>query len=197
LIVAITKLPKCIRESEAANLKPAFSGDSYSQTGFDISGAKPSSSNPLGNPDLPGWTAAGGLNWVGLSVTETNASTLLSYNFAYGGATTDAALVTPYAPTVRSFADQVGIFTGSLGVKPRPAYAQWNADNALAAVWIGVNDVGNSFENQNSTIVADLCADRYFQLVREIYKTGVRKFVFLTVPRMSFTSYTYQAFCGQ
>lgn len=39
-----------------------LSGDSYSQTGFDVTSTKPNAANPLGNPALPGWTASGGLN---------------------------------------------------------------------------------------------------------------------------------------
>jgi hypothetical protein len=38
------------------------SGDSYSQTGFSITGTKPSTSNPIGNPAFPGYTTTGGNN---------------------------------------------------------------------------------------------------------------------------------------
>ncbi|EAW11688.1 fungal cellulose binding domain protein [Aspergillus clavatus NRRL 1] len=117
-------------------------GDSYSQTGFDVSGTKPSESNPLGNPTLPGWTSSGGLNWIGALISKYNTSTVLSYNFAYGGATTNASIVKPYAPTVRSFIDQVAEFSSSIATKP--SYAPWTAENSLVGVWMGVNDVGNT-----------------------------------------------------
>jgi hypothetical protein len=40
------------------------SGDSYSQTGYDVNDVHPTEGNPLGNPPYPGYTTAGGPNWV-------------------------------------------------------------------------------------------------------------------------------------
>lgn len=155
-------------------------GDSYSQTGFEINGTHPSAANPLGNPALPGYTASGGLDWVGFEVTEYNASLLLSYNLAYGGATVDASLVAPYADTVLSFVDQIGEFSQSLASKPD--WAPWTSDNALVGVWIGVNDIGNSFWLSNVTDVLDAVTTRYFELLQVTYDAGVRNFVLLTAP---------------
>jgi hypothetical protein len=157
------------------------SGDSYSQTGFNITSTKPNAANPLGNPPLPGWTASGGLNWVGFLASQLNKSTLLTYNFAYGGATTDAALVTPYAPTVLSFVDQVAQFTGSIA--SHPSYAPWTAANTLVGVWIGVNDVGNSYWRADETALLGKIMDRYFQQLQMVYDAGARNFVLLSVPR--------------
>ncbi|OLN81329.1 putative endoglucanase type F 2 [Colletotrichum chlorophyti] len=155
-------------------------GDSYSQTGFNINSTKPNPQNPLGNPELPGWTASGGLDWVGFMVTQFNASLVYSYNLAYGGATTDASLVTPYAPTVLSFIDQVTEFSRSLA--PKPTWAPWNADNTLVGVWMGVNDVGNSFWFSNIDTLLVQILQRYFDQLQILYDAGVRKFVLLTVP---------------
>lgn len=47
-------------------------------------------------------------NWVDLVTTTYNTSTLLTYNFAYGGATINATKVAPYTSTVLSLIDQVG-----------------------------------------------------------------------------------------
>ncbi|OIW27680.1 carbohydrate esterase family 16 protein, partial [Coniochaeta ligniaria NRRL 30616] len=160
-------------------------GDSYSQTGFNISSTKPSASNPLGNPPLPGWTASGGLNWVGFLTSQFNKSTLLSYNFAYGGATTDSALVTPYEPTVLSLVDQVAQFSGSIA--SHPSYAPWTAADALVGVWIGVNDVGNSYWLANETVLLGEIMDRYFQQLQIVYDAGARNFVLLSVPPINKT----------
>ncbi|KAL1866429.1 hypothetical protein VTK73DRAFT_4734 [Phialemonium thermophilum] len=157
-------------------------GDSYSQTGFDITGTKPNPNNPLGNPPLPGYTASGGLNWVGFLASQLNTSILLSYNFASGGATTDANLVKPFQPTVLSFVDQVAQFNGSLGTSPRPSYAPWTADNALFGVWIGVNDVGNTYYLQNYSDLLDKIMDQYFAQLQHLYDAGARNFAILSVP---------------
>jgi hypothetical protein len=159
------------------------SGDSYSQTGFNISSTKPSASNPLGNPSLPGWTASGGLNWVGFLASQFNKSTLLTYNFAYGGATTAADLVTPFQPTVLSLVDQVAQFSGSIA--SHPSYAPWTAANTLVGVWIGVNDVGNSYWRTDETVLLGKIMDRYFAQLQIVYNAGARNFVLLSVPRRS------------
>ena len=162
------------------------SGDSYSQTGFNITSAKPSASNPIGNPPLPGWTASGGLNWVGFLASQYNAANpLLTYNFAYGGATTNATLVTPWKPEVLSFIDQVAEFSGSIGAKPRPEYAPWTGEDALVGVWMGVNDVGNSWWKEDYDVLLGQIMDSYFGQLQIVYEAGARNFVLLTVPRES------------
>jgi phospholipase/lecithinase/hemolysin len=158
-------------------------GDSYSQTGFDIAGTKPSSSNPFGNPPLPGWTASGGLNWVGFLASQFNTSTLLAYNFAYGGATTNASIVAPWQPTVLSFIDQVAQFSGSIAKKP--SYAPWG-DNALFGVWMGVNDVGNTWWKSDYEQLLGQIMDSYFGQLQVLYNAGARNFMLMTVPRTFF-----------
>jgi hypothetical protein len=59
-----------------------------------------------------------------------------SYNFASGGATTDAKLVTPFMPTVLSFVDQVNLYLKSAKTA---GFKKWDAANSVFAVWIGVN----------------------------------------------------------
>ncbi|KAL6414204.1 hypothetical protein AUP68_00722 [Ilyonectria robusta] len=157
------------------------SGDSYSQTGFNINGEAPSASNPLGNPPLPGWTASGGINWVGSLATEFNSSLTLAYNFAYGGATVDADIVVPYIDTVVCMDDQVKIFLDFIDKQPKNV--PWTKSNALVGVWIGVNDVGNSYYRENSTDILKKDVARYFELLQQLYDAGLRKFALLSVPR--------------
>lgn len=172
----------CMYSSEKENAESAEltqnSGDSYSQTGFDLAGTKPALGNQMGNPPYPGWTTSGGPNWVG-DLVQPN-SQLLAYNLASGGATTDAALVTPFASTVLSFVDQVTKFTTNLA--PPPAYAPWTAADSLFAIWIGVNDVGNAWYRAEWPTLSQQIVDRYFTQVQALYNAGGRKFVFLSVP---------------
>jgi len=155
-------------------------GDSYSQTGFNVSLSKPSASNPIGNPNFPGYTTDNGNNWIDNVVAKYNNSLIYSYNFASGGATTDASLVAPFANTVFSLVDQVSQFSSSLGKKP--SYAPWTSENALFGIWIGVNDVGNAWGQSDWTTLAPEIVTRYFQEVQSLYDDGARNFVFLTVP---------------
>ncbi|KAK7424512.1 hypothetical protein QQX98_000477 [Neonectria punicea] len=160
-------------------------GDSYSQTGFDVTSTQPSAANPLGNPNLPGWTASGGLNWVGFMVTEFNTSLTLSYNFAYGGATVDADLVAPYASTVLSLIDQVDQFGNSIA--DHPDEAPWTSDNTVVGVWMGVNDVGNSYYTSGVSETLVKVVDAYFEQLQILYDAGVRNFALLTVPPTNLT----------
>lgn len=72
-----------------------------------------------------------------------NNSLILTYNYAYGGATINASLVEPYETTVLSFVDQVNQFMTTVASKP--ASAPWTSENSLFSAWFGINDIGNSY----------------------------------------------------
>ncbi|KAJ8515182.1 hypothetical protein ONZ45_g7376 [Pleurotus djamor] len=139
-------------------------GDSYTQTGFTPSGDLPNDANPIGNPPFPGWTATGGANWVGFGTTTYNKSHIYTYNYAYGGATIDANLVQPYTPTVLSLTDQVNQFLTTVASKPPST--PWTSANSLFSIFIGINDIGNSFYLGGDRAAA----------------SGARTFLFATVP---------------
>lgn len=162
------------------------SGDSYSTTGSWIGGDKPSASNPIGNPSLPGTTTTGGLNWVGQTVSKLNTSLILAYDFAVSGAVTDSAIVDGYASY--NFDDQVGLFDTYLASKPD--YAPWTSTNTLVAVWFGINDVGESFWDYEATPL-DAVMDRYFELLQTLFDDGVTKFALFTIPRKSTHPYDW------
>ncbi|KAH7135395.1 hypothetical protein B0J11DRAFT_158558 [Dendryphion nanum] len=164
------------------NLKNLFIfGDSYTQTGFTPTGSAPSPSNPLGNPNYPGWTSSNGPNWVGFLTTTYNASLVYTYNLAYGGATVDSALVTPYAPTVLSLKNQVeDLYIPNYGAGTASG-RKWTAQDSLFAVWIGINDVGNTWWLNNATLYDAIFAE-YTSLLTKLYDTGARNFLLLNVP---------------
>lgn len=148
-------------------------GDSYSSTGFWITSGYPSASNPLGNG---GSTTTGGLNWAGMVTEEYNTTLLLTYDFAVYGATVDTSLVRGSTPDVQ---DQVGYFDQYLADKPD--YAPWTSDDLLAAVWIGINDVGNPWWDGTASPI-DSIMDEYFDLLQDLADKGVTNFALLTVP---------------
>jgi len=92
---------------------------------------------------VQGSTVTGGPNWIDAETTVYNKSLILTYNLAYSGATIDANLVTPYTPTVKSLTDQVNQFLASYADKP--ASVPWKSKHTLFSVWIGINDIGNSW----------------------------------------------------
>ncbi|KAF1929926.1 carbohydrate esterase family 16 protein [Didymella exigua CBS 183.55] len=171
------------------NVKNMFIfGDSYTQTGFDVNGTQPNAANPFGNPPFPGYTSANGPNWIDFLATTYNASFIKAYNLAYGGATVDAALVTPYAPTVLSLKDQVQLeYLPRYGAHPKDA--PWTSKDSLFAFFIGINDVGNSWWLNNATLY-DAIFSEYSGLLEQVYKTGARNFLFLSVPPVNLAPLT-------
>jgi len=151
-------------------------GDSYTTDGFNITAGV--------NSPVPGFTSSNGPNWVEFLGGTYNITNTTVFNLASGGATIDAALVPPFEPfpLVLSVVNQVSQFQEFLA--PRPAGAEWNSSNSLFAIWIGINDVGNSFPWTNITepvFYAELMA-RLTSQVEILYDSGARSFVFLTVP---------------
>ena len=155
-------------------------GDSYTATGFNPSGAKPSAANPIGNPALPGSTFSGGYDWPGYLVTAFNTSQTLLYNYAVGGATVDSSLVAPPGNGIKSFVEQTAQWKS--GVASKPSYAPWTSENTLAGAFFGINDILQKYwKNQDAPVLQ--MVDRYFQQFQTMYAAGVRNFFIITVPR--------------
>ncbi|KAF2706958.1 carbohydrate esterase family 16 protein [Pleomassaria siparia CBS 279.74] len=163
-------------------------GDSYTQTGFDVKGTQPNPANPMGNPTYPGWTSSNGPNWVDFLTYTYNASYLQTYNMAYGGATVDSALVAPYAPTVLSMKNQIqDLYLPTYGSTTRSV--PWTSASSLFAFFIGINDIGNSWWLANATL-SDAIFTEYESLLNQLYATGARNFLFLSVPPINLAPLT-------
>lgn len=157
------------------------SGDSYSTVGFWPGGDLPTPGSPLGNPALPGQTTANGLNWVGHLTSTLNTSQVLTYDFAVTGATVSKKIVDTYAQFCVD--DQVAQYKEYVSKKISTA-------DTLVAVWIGINDLGEPFWKKTSPPI-EKTLDRYFELLKTLSETGLKKFALLTVPR-KFSRYS----CG-
>lgn len=189
LVVAVRAIPQQGRppaQSTAPSTRQEsnywFSfGDSYTQTFFDPKGVLPTPDNPLGNPPYPGWTSTGGENWVGYLATKFNKSSILTYNYAYGGAVINETLVTPWQPNLIHLTGQVDQFLEGAAV--RSGGEKWNGDNALFSIFIGINDIGNSWYLEGDRdAFAEVLLDNYFQLVQKLHHAGGRNFLFVNVP---------------
>ena len=124
-----------------------------------------------------------------------NKSLILTYNFAYIAATIDANLVKQNVTTAKSLTDQVNQFLASYADKP--ASAPWRSEDTLFSVWIGINDIGNSWYLAGDraawvlrfllTVVcvvwltrlrrssfSDILINAYFALVDKLVSTGPR-----------------------
>ncbi|KAF9062713.1 hypothetical protein BDP27DRAFT_1233189 [Rhodocollybia butyracea] len=152
--------------SSAANFWFSF-GDSYTQTAFSPSGNPPQIGQPLGNPPYPGGTTTVGPNWIDFYTVMFNNSLILTWNYAYGGATIDASLAPPFTPTVLSLTDQVNEFLS--GTATKPVVASWTSENALFSIWIGINDLTWSWWPTGDRLAYnDVLLDADFALVEEL-----------------------------
>ncbi|KAF5648824.1 cellulose-binding GDSL lipase acylhydrolase [Fusarium sp. NRRL 25303] len=147
-------------------------GDSYSTVGFWPGGQLPSASNPIGNPGLPGQTTSAGFNWVGHVTSTLNTSLILTYDFAYSGATVDKKIVNSWAQY--SMSEQVDLYKQYAAPKITKV-------DTLVAFWIGINDVGEAFWSKKSALVTE-CVNRYFELLQVLVNDGYSKFVLLSIP---------------
>jgi hypothetical protein len=128
-------------------------------------------------------TTSGGPNWVGDILV--NNPGLLSYNFASGGATTDASLVAPKVPTALSFVDQVAEFTSNL--VPAPDYAPWVTNNTFFVIWIGNTDVTIAYNQSNWPTLCQEIVNSYFEQVEILYNAGGRSFMITQIPELQST----------
>ncbi|KAF7156931.1 hypothetical protein CNMCM5623_000776 [Aspergillus felis] len=83
----------------------------------------------MSNPTL------GGVNWVAYLTTAENASLVLSYHLAVGGAITGGSLV---GSTADDLVGQVRTFGANYSSKP--ASAPWTSEDAVFAFRIRIND---------------------------------------------------------
>ncbi|KAF4883068.1 Acetylesterase [Colletotrichum fructicola] len=153
-----------------------YDGSSTTQTGFFVNGTAPSSKNPIGNPSFPGSTTTGGLNWLGFDISEFNHTTILAYNLAVGGATTDSTLIPTYTEGVATYVDQVNTFYDAYVHQE----TSWSWDDVLIGIWIANNDVGQSFDRNDTSSLYPKVSARYFEQTQRLYDAGARNFVFLT-----------------
>ncbi|KAK8255794.1 hypothetical protein IWZ00DRAFT_139670 [Phyllosticta capitalensis] len=161
-------------------------GDSYTTIGYNVTKTQPSPSNPLGNPAFPGLTSSNGPNYVGYLTTKYNASLIQTVDLAFWGATVDDSLIAAYSPIVKSVKEQVA-------TEFFPYYTTqakgWNSQDTLFSVFIGINDVANSYRVKN-TSAYPLVFNEYGQLVEQLYGAGARNFLFLNVPPVQYSPTT-------
>ncbi|KAL3422216.1 fungal cellulose binding domain-containing protein [Phlyctema vagabunda] len=150
-------------------------GDSYSSDGFWAGSSIPSASQPLG-VSLPGTTTSGGLNWVGVSATQLNSSLTLAFDYAEYGASTDKTLVRGATHDLVAQVNEFQTYTAH-----NASDIAWTSANTMAVVWLGINDVGNSFWDGFATPF-DLIMDQYFRQLQYLYDAGIRTFTLFTVP---------------
>jgi phospholipase/lecithinase/hemolysin len=99
-----------------------------------------------------------------------------TYDLARKGATVDEDLV-------KSGLDADVVWEVEDAFLPNYDNDDFDSATSLFAIWIGINDLVNSYlgDEQPSEINPDVI-DRYQELVEELYDVGARNFLFINVP---------------
>ncbi|KAI5811313.1 hypothetical protein DFH27DRAFT_597106 [Peziza echinospora] len=168
-----------------------FFGDSYTTIRYDInSSPKPSLQAPIGVA-YPGHGSGNGPSWPTELVYHFNYSNVISFNMAFGGATVDRYVVSPFLDLIECFREQVKKFRFRLGNSPNtPDWPYpWTSGDSLFFFWFGINDLwrSNGWTNGSSSALHDRILDSYFTGVTELYDSGARNLVFFTVPPLELT----------
>jgi len=165
--------------TEAPRNSLIFFGNSYTATGYNYAGPRPSDSNPLGNPNFPGNTFSKGDNWATYLTARFNRSLTYTYDFAWGCATVDSNLVSQCDDTIVSVTDQISYFRDKYWAGDPRA---WQGDNTLTAIWVGINDAHRSYQRPDAEDLMRRVVDRYFELVTTLTLMGLKNILILGVP---------------
>ncbi|KAL1895873.1 hypothetical protein Sste5346_004970 [Sporothrix stenoceras] len=178
-------------------------GDSYTTTGFTAAqGPQPDAAHPLGTPPQRLQTSSNGPNWICFLTTDYNEGPVKTYNLACGGATVASRLIHRFHPEVLSLEQQVqdvfvplyaalctgqtgvGVARGTSGVPASGAPTledQWRPSSTLFAFFVGINDVGLLYPDEDLSVY-DAYLATYADLLLQVRHAGARNFLLLTVP---------------
>lgn len=116
------------------------------------------------------------MGWLGFAATEFNTSLVLGFDYAEYGATTDNSLVRGATDDLISQVTEFETYAAH-----DASTVAWTADNTMAIVWMGINDVGNSYWDGFVTPFDEIL-DQYFGQLQILYDAGIRYFTLFTVP---------------
>ena len=143
-----------------------YSGDSYSDTAFDVLGTPPSTELPMGN--TPFYEDRTGPRWP-LHLTELyNDSTIKTYCFAHAGSSIDQAIDNNVGAT--DLVEQVEDICIPSYVDYDFGGSDWNPDTSLFIIFFGINDNRLLLEREGRErwIIQERILERYTDMLREV-----------------------------
>ena len=103
-----------------------------------------------------------------------------TFDFAVSGATIDNAIVPAYSTSIPSVRQQVEtMFLTRYANKP--VDTPWTGADTLFGIFIGINDLDNSYTKNQATTNTALI-NEYGILLEKLYQSGARNVVLLNVP---------------
>ncbi|KAL8856639.1 MAG: hypothetical protein Q9178_006795 [Gyalolechia marmorata] len=167
-------------------------GDSYTDTGFNPTGAQPNDTYPLGNPfsnssTPPYHTFTNGPNWIEYLTFKYNESQIDTYNLARPGATVNTTAIgqNETVDLIHQISDR---FVPNYVVQNKVG---WNASNSIFSLFFGINDVDRTWKKQDLKI-KDVVISSYLEELNKLYESGARNFLLHTVPPVNRGPYKVQ-----
>ncbi|KAL8741021.1 MAG: hypothetical protein Q9190_006328, partial [Brigantiaea leucoxantha] len=167
-------------------------GASYTSTGFNwLNGNQPSLADPLGNSLRGGRVAdvaINGPNFIEYMALKYNSSAILSYDFAFSGATVNMTATLQPAANTNDLVHQISDDFRPNYLPPQTStpstipQKHWTGDTTLFLSFFGINDIGYAYKasDPQSIISADFAS--YQQNIESLYTSGARNFLALNVP---------------
>ena len=162
------------------------SGDSHTETGFDLDGMQPNPSNPIGNPPLPGRTSNFGPNYLVHMTATLNESFIETYNFASMGSylqPRDNPNFIP-GPILMKQVDEI------FGLRYGPTSGIWSGDSTLFVFYAGLDDsVLDFYTRGKANKPRDVRSIQrsirnYMEALERIYELGGRNYLILGLPAL-------------
>ncbi|CAE6417062.1 unnamed protein product [Rhizoctonia solani] len=130
-------------------------------------------------------TSSDGANWIemvtGCYRGRPSECPCILWNFAFAGAAIDPTIITPHTEWVIPMTEQVGQWVQAW----EDDLIEAPGNSSLAAFFIGINDTSDVKGWTNITDWLQFWSremDSYFRAVEQVYDTGLRSFLFLSVP---------------
>lgn len=159
-------------------------GDSYTSTGFDMGGTKPTADNPLGNPSYPGVTSTGPSqeNWVDIFTMNSPRNTL-TYDLAVSGSSIDQSLLQGFSKDLQHFVNTSALWAANVNLQPTTG--QWSANNSVHVIWFGRNDVyWQIIQRVPMQTRLDAVLASYINSLTTLWDAGARRFVIMDIAPM-------------
>ena len=179
------------------------SGDSYTDTGFQLNEQQPRPEDPLGNPTYDPDSPY--LRWIQYLTMTYNDSKVETYNFAVSGATVDrdlidrgSAFTTQVGETfLPNYSEQRNQFAGGeheRGSRRRKSrssgngsgpLATWEPQNTLFSIWFGIND---NVSSNRSEVLFDQIFESYGRTLKQVRLHRSQLYCFLSISIPFFTA---------
>lgn len=153
-----------------------YSGDSFTDTGFNPHGPQPDEDNPIGNPAWPGRTASYGPNYLGHMIMTYRENYMSLYNFANKNSPFEAPIAGTTTGLPLSFAQQIDqkflrrYGTSNKQYATSSGWGSWAQAESLFVIYVGMDDILAKFKDRHGGQNETLAKQHIGEIERNVEK---------------------------